>query len=101
VIIELESKFIADAIGLRIHAPISQKIAKALGLILSIVMKINTKHVPSKVNGETGHSGPHAHLHVEEALKIEPVPVLFQTLVVGSIQKRKLVINKLVQPKLH
>jgi len=101
VIIELGSKFIADAIGLRIHVLISQKIAKALGLILSIVMKINTKHVPSKVNGETGHSGPHAHSHVEEALKIEPVPVLFQMLVVGSIQKRKLVINKLAQPQLH
>ena len=43
------SKFIADAIGLPTHATIKQKIAKALGSILSIVMKINIQHVINKL----------------------------------------------------
>ena len=43
------SKFTADAIGLPTHATTKQKIAKALGSILSIVMKINTQHVINKL----------------------------------------------------
>ena len=100
-IIELEPKFNADAIGLQIHAPIKQKIAKALGLILSIVTNRDMENALNKVNGVLGLNGQHALLHVEEAIKIDHVSVLWQIIAVGLIQKHKLVTLKLVQLQLR
>ena len=58
--IEQEPKFIADAIGLQIHAPIKQKIVKALGLISLIVTNRDLQNVLNKVSGELGLNGQHA-----------------------------------------
>ena len=60
VIIEQEPKFIADAIGPQILALIKQKIAKALGLILSMVTNRDLLNALHKVNGELGLNGRHA-----------------------------------------